>query len=371
MTPAQPATPNPQPPAAASAFPELTEPGAAYRRTSPTKIPGASRLVLYDDSLCALQYSRPDYGLLQYTGRYTRADSTMMLQFDRDTRWSATAVLRRDTLDVVYNFYMQQSDFEDGIYAISAVMPGAAGIYVAGPGTWAATRLASGEWPNWSPDGHRLVYDSDGVIHLVDAEGLHDIPLHEGSHATWSPDGRHLAFTSAEGISVIDVDGSHERLVVPHLFRTDTYRPWDMGVSEPSWSPDGARLAFEHLGDGDMQPPQIFVVNADGSGIRHATSAPNGRRYAESDPSWSPDGTKIALWSYGYGIATVSAEGGVPTSVAGLGLYGARPTWSPDGTSLVFTSNTIPPQVLGLPAIALTGSQAVWSPDGRLLAFVR
>ena len=370
-TPGTPVQPVPSVPPQAPGFPALTGPGAAYQRITPSMIPGSSRLVLYDDSSCTLQYSRPDYGLIQYAGRYARTDSVIALQFAANTRWNAAAILRHDTLRVAYSVDMQMADFEDGTYVISAFVPGTPGIYLAVPGTWSATWLVSGQWPNWSPDGRRLVFDGDDGIHLVDADGRNDVRLHDGSHASWSPDGQHLAFTSADGISVMDVDGSHERLVVPHHFRTDTYAPWDMGVSKPSWSPDGRRIAFEQLGDGDMQPPQIFVVNADGSGVRLATSSPDGRRYAESDPSWSPDGTRIAFWSYGYGIATVDADGGVPTSIAGAAEYGARPTWSPDGKGLVFTVITNPPTILGLPSVVLIGSQAVWSPDGRYLAFVR
>lgn len=207
---------------------------------------------------------------------------------------------------------------------------------------------------------------------MIDATGRNDTQLHSGAYASWAPDGQHLAFTSADGISVMDVDGTHERLVVPHHFRTDFFGPDDIVVTKPTWSPDGKRIAFEYLGDGDLQPAQIFVVNADGSGMRYATSSPDGRRCAESDPSWSPDGRSIAFWSFCFGIATVDAEGGGPSPLdAPPTVYGARPTWSPDGHSLVFTARTTPPTIIGLPSTVLIGSQATWSPDGRVVALVR
>ena len=154
------------------------------------------------------------------------------------------------------------------------------------------------------------------------------------------PDGARLAFTSAEGISVMREDGSGATTLVRHDFRDDTDAESDQGVGKPSWSPDGDRIAFEHRGDGDMMPAQIFVMNADGSDLRRVTSTPGGQ-YAESDPAWSPDGSEIVFWSFGYGIAVVSAAGGTPRQIYQIGpavAYGAKPVWSPDGTTILFAA---------------------------------
>ncbi|NIP79962.1 MAG: hypothetical protein GWM90_12355, partial [Gemmatimonadetes bacterium] len=66
-----------------------------------------------------------------------------------------------------------------------------------------------------------------------------------------------------------------------------------------------------------------------------------GIQYAESDPAWSPDGTRVVFWSYGYGIATVSVGGGWPATMFmefPTVAYGAKPVWSPDGVSVAFTA---------------------------------
>ena len=60
--------------------------------------------------------------------------------------------------------------------------------------------------------------------------------------------------------------------------------------SAPAWSPDGRQIAFESDLDGD---PEIFVMNADGSGVRQLTH----NTIWDEGPAWAPDGTKLAFSS--------------------------------------------------------------------------
>ena len=60
--------------------------------------------------------------------------------------------------------------------------------------------------------------------------------------------------------------------------------------SAPAWSPDGRQIAFESNLDGDME---IYVMNADGSGVRQITH----NTLWDEGPAWSPDGTKFAFSS--------------------------------------------------------------------------
>lgn len=261
------------------------------------------------------------------------------------------------------------------------VRPAAAGpehIYLANADGSVTARLTRGGWPAWSPDGGRIAFQRDSVVHVINADGSNELRLTAGTSPAWSPDGARIVFTSSEGISVMNADGAAVRTLVRHDFRDDTYAPWDMGVGEPAWSPDGERIAFAHQGDGDTQPGQIFVMSSDGSAPRLLTTSSDRRRWAEYHPSWSPDGATVVFWSYGHGIAVVGRNGGEPSGIAG-GTYGARPVWSPDGRTLALTRDRHSPagaaivtwsMASGAKVLIPNGYDAAWSPDGARIAFV-
>jgi Tol biopolymer transport system component len=392
VSPGRPAGPVPPPaptPPGVNTFPPLSKPGSIYDRVGGSSLPGRSRYVIYDDGTFSLQFAGADSGFGELLGHYLRepspyssGESSITFSFDASAgQWLATGVARGDSIVVRYNFVMALSDFEDGVFRLAAPLDGVARIYLANADGSAITRLTTGESPAWSWDGQRIAFARDGEIHLIDVDGSNDIRLGAGRFPTWSPDGKRIAFTNNEGIAIMNVDGSGVTTLIRHGFRTDTYAPWDMGVGTPAWSPDGSRIAFAHFGDGDTQPSQIYVMSADGSQPRRPTKSSDGRQAAESDPSWSPDGATIVFWSFDYGIASVAASGGQPSSVYAnfpIVAFGAKPRWSPDGRSLAFTAYPISqagPAIWivsngGVRTLTSAGADAAWSPRGGRIAFV-
>lgn len=82
-------------------------------------------------------------------------------------------------------------------------------------------------------------------------------------------------------------------------------------------------------------------MNADGSGRTNITNTPNAN---ENEPSWSSDGTKIAVEYHGRetigaDIVVMDADGSGWTNITDSPTYEGSPSWSPDGTKIVFDTS--------------------------------
>lgn len=197
--------------------------------------------------------------------------------------------------------------------------------------------LSRGWNPSWSRDGTRLVYSAaecddyscTGSLEIVDPPTGQVTPLPNTGPSfdpAWSPVDDVIAFSDFDsgGLYLYDVATATESKVAIER---------EVLVSQPSWSPDGTRLAAScHAGGERMQ---ICTLNRDGTGIRYLTS---GLSADNNGPAWSPDGTRIAFTRFTSSqgtIAVINADGSELQTLTS----GSSPEWSPDNSQIVFTGD--------------------------------
>jgi Tol biopolymer transport system component len=301
--------------------------------------------------------------------------------------------------------------------------------------------------PAWSRDGRTIVFvswrDGNGEVYAMDADGSgpRNLTQHPAKDVrpAWSPDGRRIAFVSRRDgnseIYVMNADGSGKRNLTRSR-ASDDY---------PTWSPDGRKIAFlrgrpeSRTMDVSTWHPRpancsgsprrcvfrfflyhLYVMNADGSGLRRLTRNSNiggqivwspegrtiyfGRYLVRTDGSgarrlpyipltavWSPDGRQIAF-TVSLGprhppviqnseIYVMNADGSGTRRLTHSAAYDGEPAWSPDGRKIAFRSTRNGNREIylmnadGSSQRNLTRNPAndvrpSWSPDGRRIAFI-
>ena len=269
-----------------------------------------------------------------------------------------------------------------------------------------------------SPDGKQVVYVVTVIdqqrnrrvssIWLVDTDGR-SAPRRltaEGVNSNaprWSPDGTELSFlstrnagaaeaggTGATGeparpqICILHMDGG-EAQVISHLKN---------GVNAYQWSPDGKRfVAVSRLGLSDQVAPSarksdvrhykhisykfndtgwfddkrshLWMIDVTGGKDKQLTS---GEDWNDTDPQWSPDGSRIAFVSDRTGreyddshnkdVWVISADGGALTKISDHAFDDDSPRWSPDGKQILFAGRTARRQFPKLYVAPSTGGSA-------------
>ncbi|HEX8136514.1 MAG TPA: hypothetical protein VF544_02880 [Pyrinomonadaceae bacterium] len=249
------------------------------------------------------------------------------------------------------------------------------------------TNNAAYDWePAWSPDGTKLVFNSDRSsaeeVWLMESDGSNPTRLttngSNGVYFAWSPDGTKIAWqnwnstTDQYDICVVNADGTG----FSNLTNDAEYQ------NKPQWSPDGTKILYEgEVYDSltSTYHSNILVMNANGSS---KTNLSNNATAEDFAPVWSPDGTQIAF-DRGVddpGIYVMDADGTDQVRLT-TNDYDGSPSWSPDGTMIAFSRFTSSISMIFVmdadgtdQAPVFTenfndGARVEWSPDSTGLAF--
>ena len=172
--------------------------------------------------------------------------------------------------------------------------------------------------PSFSPDSNRILWFKHGGdsgvdgLYLMDADGSgqHQLTGDGGQEPVFSPSGALIAYRLG-GIAIANADGGGSHVVVGDQNNPTTNPPGSYFEvnNEPSWSPDGKRLAFARRARTttlvcDPAPPACTGTRSDTAIDVFSVNADgtdvrqltSTPEVDEVDPSYSPDGRMIAYY---------------------------------------------------------------------------
>jgi len=247
----------------------------------------------------------------------------------------------------------------------------------------------AGSSPPPPRNGLLAIAGADHTTWLVNPDDSQATPIERPAGVSdltptsWSPNGSQLLLDGVhsdmqggggEGLFVVNADGSGLRDLSVSL----ELPPADVQYL-PHWSPDGSMIEFENDSDAPSRTG-VYVMRSDGSGMRKIATG----GYA----AWAPDGSRL-VFQGGDGIKraelyTVGPDGSDLRLLAvSPRPLNQSPSWSPDGSRILFEVGNYHATREDLYVVGAEGGQPMritefsnvfignptWSPDGREILF--
>jgi Tol biopolymer transport system component len=146
--------------------------------------------------------------------------------------------------------------------------------------------------------------------------------------ASWSPDSTRLAVSYGEAdngsICILSANGKQGGKLT-NAATTDC---------RPVWSPDGKSIVYIAVPKpgADAKDSGVFIINIDGTGIKHVTNA------VVNFATWSIDGSMLLVQS-GYSIHLVDPDGKKIVNLAPGLRQAVNAIFTPDGKRVMFCSD--------------------------------
>lgn len=203
------------------------------------------------------------------------------------------------------------------------------------------------------PPGSRIAYsrapsDVSRVV-VADPDNSHRVVIgHNKDRPSISPNGRRLVCRDLNSgrIQVSSIGGRDRHFLLKRN---------GLDQTDPSWGPHG-RIAFG--GSGNRTGHRLFIVSADGTGLRHVALRPG---LVGGSPAFRPDGKRIAFIGTDgrrSDVYTVSSSGRKVRRLTHFRRYEhpSSPNYSPDGHHLIFGYNNFASDVARVKLIRADGS---------------
>lgn len=238
---------------------------------------------------------------------------------------------------------------------VAAVLASAfVSVLSAQPGPLPATRLFSASGAAW---GGIVAFDSDQTSYFNltanswFCNAVLSGPNYKDTYPSVSNNGV-VAFQSGRGadgfrIFVMNLDGSGLRQIT---FGTGLQDPLSQQDLYPAIARDGTKVAFLRRTTPDIPGKDIYVIGADGTGLRRITTYqpdPGGKSYSGIESvAWNQDGTKLAFRGLRTGngslrqvLGVINPDGTGEQHLLDWGTTGYTSyllDWSADGRKILF-----------------------------------